>query len=74
MFRGRFVLNALTGQGNPFWPDKLLGAGCARWAQQVTMTFIDAFFSRLDLPAPYDNVRAELVQDENSSSQRATQE
>jgi len=56
--RGRFELNSLTGQGNPFYPDKVLGAGCARWAVASAVAFADAFFETLGLPSMYGDARS----------------
>lgn len=56
--RGRFELNRLTGLGNPFYPDKVLGAGCARWATASAVAFADTFFEKLGLPCMYDHVRS----------------
>lgn len=55
--RGRFELNSLTGAGNSFYPDKVLGAGCARWAVASAVAFADAFFEKLGIPSMYDHVR-----------------
>lgn len=43
-FRGKFEVNPLTGALNPFYPDKLLGAGCAIWSVKTAIAFADAFF------------------------------
>ncbi|EPD43268.1 MULTISPECIES: hypothetical protein [Delftia] len=59
--RGKFALNSLTGAGNPFYPDKVLGAGCAEWAVKTAVDFTDAFFGRLGIPATYDHVRDRLI-------------
>ena len=62
--RDRFAPNAHAGQGNPFWPDKCLGAGCARWAVATALSFADDFFKRLSIPAPYESHRQEFVVEE----------
>ncbi|WP_368175945.1 hypothetical protein [Aeromonas sp. s1(2024)] len=54
---GKFSINPLTGVGNPFYPDKLLGSGCALWAVKTAVAFTDEFFKRLDVPANYDHIR-----------------
>ncbi len=58
--RGKFLPNPLTGQGNPFYPDKCLGHGCAEWAVNSSVIFADAFFSRMGLLSPYDHIRDRL--------------
>jgi hypothetical protein len=53
--RGRFAPNPLTGAGNPYYPDKVLGHGCAEWAVSTSKDFVDAFADRLGikrLPRP----------------------
>jgi len=39
--------------GNPYFPDKCLGAGCAEWAVVSAKSFADDFCSRLDIQANY---------------------
>src|SRR5574341_2442300 len=39
--RGKFNINPLTGEGNPFYPDKCLGHGCAAWAVLSSIVFAD---------------------------------
>ncbi|WP_323155415.1 hypothetical protein [Pseudomonas alvandae] len=56
--RGRFEPNRLTGPGNPFYPDKVLGAGCARWAIASAVAFADSFFEKLGIPSMHGNVRS----------------
>ncbi len=38
-----------SGSGNPFFPDKCLGHGCAKWALESSVEFADAFFSRMGI-------------------------
>lgn len=61
LFRGKFPLNPIAGAGNPFWPDKCLGHGCAAWGVGATIIFGDEFFRRLGGTATYDHVRAQLT-------------
>lgn len=56
-FKGKFGLNPLTGVGNAFYPDKLLGSGCAKWAVKTSVAFADEFFSSLEVKATYEHVR-----------------
>ncbi len=58
--RGKFLANTLMGQGNPFYPDKCLGHGCAEWAVNSSVTFADAFFLKMGLLSPYDIIRDRL--------------
>lgn len=50
--RGRFKENQRTGDGNPWFPDKCLGAGCAQWTVDVSCTFSREFFKRMGLIDP----------------------
>lgn len=57
---GRFDINPLTGAGNPFFPDKCLGHGGARWAVETAIAFADDFFARMEVPPFHDLIRARL--------------
>ncbi|UVH60499.1 hypothetical protein NWF24_14125 [Variovorax paradoxus] len=56
--RGKFDENALAGPGNPFYPDKLLGAGCAAWSVKSAVAFADEFFQKLGIEATYAHARS----------------
>ncbi len=55
---GKFRLNSLIPEpcGNPFFPDKCLGAGCAQWAVDSALGLADEFFSRLGVVPNYQRV------------------
>lgn len=56
--RGRFAINQLMRNvGNPFFPDKCLGAGCANWAVMTSTALADEFCSRLSLRPNYQMVQ-----------------
>lgn len=57
-FAGKFPTNPLTGLGNPFYPDKLLGSGCAHWAVRAAVAFTDEFFQKLGTTPTYEHVRS----------------
>lgn len=58
--KGKFPENALlAGAGNPYYPDKLLGAGCAEWAVKSAVAFTDEFFSKLGMEPTYEHARAQ---------------
>lgn len=59
--RGKFAPSTLTGQGNPFFPDKVLGAGGAAWAVKSAVNFTDEFFSKMGSEATYEHVRVEFL-------------
>ena len=46
--RGKFKPNPLCQPDAPFWPYKCLGAGCALWAAETALAFMDTFFERCD--------------------------
>jgi hypothetical protein len=55
--RGKFPLNALMNDsGNPFFPDKCLGHGCAQWAVSACKNYVDAFFLKLGVVPNYQQV------------------
>jgi hypothetical protein len=60
MLQGKFNLNPLTGAGNPFYPDKCLGHGCAEWAVNSSIKFVDEFFEKLGSTPVFDHVREQL--------------
>src|SRR5215207_764623 len=52
-----FESNALMkGQGNVWFPDHALGAGCAKWAIDSARAFADEWMKRLDLEPVYGSV------------------
>ncbi len=61
LFKNRFMENPLAPKNLPFFPDRCLGHGFAEWAVITSLSFTDRFFQKLDLPAPYDGVRNELL-------------
>jgi len=54
--KGKFAENALMlGAGNPWFPAKCLGAGCAQWSGQTSMALADEWTARLDLARDYND-------------------
>ena len=49
--RAKFPHNALAREGDPEFPDQLLGAGCAMWAVRVAEKFSNDFCHRIAIPA-----------------------
>lgn len=58
---GKFEENKLMAIGNPFYPDKVLGAGCANWSVRSALNFTDRFFSLLGIESTYHHVRDEYT-------------
>ena len=56
-FRGKFPLNRFTGADNPFFPDKCLSLGLAKWIHQNVIDFSDLFFEKISVIPPYEKVR-----------------
>jgi hypothetical protein len=46
----------ITTAGNPYFPDKCLGAGCAAWAVITARGLADAFFERIKVGPHYQKV------------------
>jgi hypothetical protein len=59
--RGKFPINPLVPNEVPFFPDKCLGYGCAKWACESSLAFADEFFSRMGLTPVYTSVRSQLT-------------
>lgn len=59
--KNRFAPNPLAQKNQPWFPDKCFGHGCAEWAVNTSLRFTDAFFQKLDLPAPYEGIRDDLM-------------
>jgi len=54
---GQFPENKLmAGSGNPYFPDKVLGYGCAEWATSSVRKFCDVFFSEIGVIPNYQQV------------------
>ena len=47
--KGRFASNPLASPDSPYYPDKVLGHGCAAWAVKSSMAFADVFAERLGI-------------------------
>jgi hypothetical protein len=58
--RGRFSLNCLVDDYEPFFPDRALGHGCAQWAVESCVAFAEEFFDRLGVPLGYADLRGAL--------------
>lgn len=57
----KFSLNPLiTAAANPFYPDKCLGHGCARWAVTTSTQFVENFYARMGIPVLFDHVKSRL--------------
>lgn len=59
-FRGKFLPNPLTGRKTPFFPERCLGHGCAKWAVESGVNFVDHCLSRLEIEPVFNSVRTSL--------------
>ena len=57
-----FSPNPLTSEGNPYYPDKCLGHGCALWSVKTALGWTDDFFKRLGIPWPFEHQREEITE------------
>lgn len=56
--RGKFDDNVLmTVSGNPWFPDKCLGHGCADWSVRSVFDFANDFFARIGVAPNYQRVQ-----------------
>jgi hypothetical protein len=60
VLRGKFPDSPLAGAGNSFYPERLLGHGCAAWAVTSADKFLSHFFALLQMPPPHDLYRQYL--------------
>lgn len=58
---GKFQENRLVSLGNPFYPDKVLGAGGASWAVSSAVNFADIFFKNIGILPTYEHVRSTFL-------------
>lgn len=62
---GKFLDNGLmSASGNPWFPDKCLGHGCAAWASRSVKAFADEFFDRIRVVPNYQRVQFQPSPDE----------
>jgi len=55
--RGKFPENRLMdGSGNPWFPDKCLGHGCAEWAVTSVSNLADEFFATINVEPNYQRI------------------
>lgn len=60
-FCGKFSLNPFKGEGNPFFPDRCIGFGCAKWSLISATEFTDLFFQRIGFTPKYYFLRERII-------------
>lgn len=55
--KGQFAENQLCGSGNPYYPDRMLGHGCAEWSIKSVLDFADHFWQSIGVVPVYDSYR-----------------
>jgi len=60
LLSGKFPLNPMMGENESFFPKRCLGHGCAKWAVNVSVKFVDDFFEKMGLTPPYNHIRSRL--------------
>jgi hypothetical protein len=60
--KARFALNPFSGPNDAFFPKKCLGHGCAEWAVNSSVSFINEFFGRLGLATIFAGERQDRVE------------
>ena len=48
--QGAFPASPLVSASRPWFPDRILGAGCAKWAVKTVQVFANDFYKRMALP------------------------
>ncbi|MGY4730713.1 hypothetical protein [Burkholderia pyrrocinia] len=56
--QGYFADDPLTGPGNPYFPDRVIGHGAAEWSVQSAVAFLDGFCQLLLATPPYEHLRS----------------
>lgn len=57
--KGKFAENRMmTNSGNPWWPNKCLGWGCARWSLEAVTALADYLVSKTGIEPAYARFRA----------------
>lgn len=60
MLRSKSFKNPFVAEAQPYFPNRCLSYGCARWTVQSVINFTDEFYKIVGLPIPYERVRSEL--------------
>lgn len=56
VFKNKFKLNSLSNPNQIFFPDKILGYGCAEWAIEAALNFVNEFHKRIEITPKYKRV------------------
>jgi hypothetical protein len=57
----KFPQNPFANEWEPFFPNKCLGHGCAKWAVDSCIKFADEFYLRMCIdPPPYEHIREQF--------------
>lgn len=57
---GKFPTSPLMNKSGPFFPNKCLSYGCARWSVKSSLAYSDKFYAKLGVSAPYEHIRQYL--------------
>jgi len=60
LLSGKFAINPLAGVGNGFYPDKCLSHGCADWAVNAVIIFIENFAAKVNILPSFHHVKDKL--------------
>lgn len=58
--KNKFQLNLIFPPGNPYYPDRILGYGCAEWCVKASIDLYLKFFEKLGIKPYYDLNRKDL--------------
>lgn len=59
--KSKFELSEIfKNTGNPFFPDKCLGYGCAKWAVLKSIEFVEEFFRKIGVKSTIEHVKESL--------------
>jgi len=67
----RFQVNPLVSDSSIFFPHKCLGSGCAEWAYQSCIDFVNDFYNRMGFP--FDDFKKEFKEWDKLSDEALNQ-
>lgn len=60
MLKGKFPLNALIHGNCAFYPHRCLSHGCAKWAVDTSLKFVEEFCTRMNIRPSFAHIRSSL--------------
>jgi hypothetical protein len=61
IFENKFKPNPFI-TGGPYFPNRCIGYGCAKWALQTAVKFTDEFFLRMQMKPVYEHLNRKIME------------